>query len=65
MSWLKKGKLEGPTEIKHLPVIYGNIYEYDLNRLKKGDTIKWVVVLTLEKNGVATEEKLRFEVEVK
>jgi hypothetical protein len=64
VSWLRKGKAEGPTEIEHLPVIYGNIHTYDMQRLKEGDKVHWVISITVDQGGVTKDYKFRFEVEV-
>ena len=65
MSWLKRAVVEGPTEIVKLPVIYGNIYTYDLERLHKGDTLTWILELHVEQGDEKQDHKLRFEVEVR
>ena len=65
VSWLKKGASAEPSEITHLPVVHGTIHEYDVQRVHKGDTLAWVLELTIEQGGETREHKLRFVVEVK
>ena len=65
MSWLKNAKVEGPTEVEHLPVVYSTIYEYDLARLKRGDSASWVMEITVEQGGATVRHEFRLVMEVK